>query len=59
VLTNVKPVAPNWFVRVAEVVLRPAGVVHDGLEGPLGVVQYWNFIEPTFTLPTLGRVKVN
>jgi hypothetical protein len=59
VLTKENPVAPTWLVRVAEVVLKPAGVVQEGLLGPSGVVQYRNFMEPTLPPPTFGNVKVN
>jgi hypothetical protein len=59
VLTMVNPMALTWLVRVAEVVVSPFGVVHAGLVGPLGVVQYSNFMEPTLGLPTFGSVNVN
>jgi hypothetical protein len=53
VFTRVKPVRPDWFVKVAPVVLRPAGVVHV----PLAIRQYSNFIDPR--VPLVGTVKSN
>jgi hypothetical protein len=44
-------VAPVCADKVAEVVLKPAGV----LQVPAAKVQYWNLIEPTF--PVVGRVN--
>jgi hypothetical protein len=51
VLTSVNPVAPDWVPIVAEVVVRPAGVV----QVPAAKVQYLNSIEPT--LAAVGTVK--
>lgn len=50
-MLRVKPVAPDWVPRVADVVDRPVGVV----QVPFGVVQYKNWIEPT--LAVVGIVK--
>src|SRR5215218_7186506 len=51
VLSSVNPVAPVWLVNVAEVVLKPAGVV----QLPPAVLQYKNLIEPT--VPVVGMLK--
>lgn len=52
VFTKLVKLAPDWLPSVAEVVVRPVGVV----QLPAAVVQYKNWIEPT--LPVVGTVKV-
>jgi hypothetical protein len=53
VLTIVNPLLPDCAVTVAEVVVRPVGVV----QLPLAVVQYRNLIDPSEVVE--GIVKSN
>ena len=54
-----KPEAPLWVPAAIVEASMPVGATQTLAPTLAASVQYSNFIDPTFTDPVLGRVKVN